>query len=65
MAADMLGLMIAVYTSVMIRLVLGGQFEPVLYWNLWPLLAMVVVMYGLARLYPGVGLSPVEELRRL
>lgn len=64
-AADVIGLMLAVYISVMIRLALGGQFEPVLYWNLWPLLAMVVVMYGLARLYPGVGLSPVEELRRL
>jgi len=65
MVADVLGLMIAVYASVMIRLALNGQFEPVLYWNLWPLLTMVVVMYGLARLYPGVGLSPVEELRRL
>lgn len=65
MVADVIGLMIAVYISVMIRLALRGQFEPVLYWNLWPLLAMVVVMYGMAKLYPGVGLSPVEELRRL
>lgn len=64
-AADILGLTTAVYISVMVRYVLGGQFEPTLYWSLWPLLGMVVLMYALARLYPAVGLSPVEELRRL
>lgn len=63
--ADLIGFTVATYISVMVRYALGGQFEPVLYWNLWPLLGMVLVMYALARLYPAVGLSPVEELRRL
>lgn len=65
MAADLIGFIAATYISVMIRYALGGQFEPVLYWNLWPLLGMVLLMYGMARLYPAVGISPVEELRRL
>ncbi|MEM6436022.1 MAG: undecaprenyl-phosphate galactose phosphotransferase WbaP [Cyanobacteria bacterium P01_D01_bin.115] len=63
--ADVLGLASAVYVSVVGRHALGGQFEPALYWRLWPLLGMVVAIYFLAKLYPAVGLSPVEELRRL
>jgi len=63
--ADVIGFVAAAYISVMVRYIFGGQFEPILYWSLWPLLGAVIVMYGLARLYPGVGLSPVEELRRL
>lgn len=63
--ADILGLITAVYISVMIRYYMGGQFEPILYWSLWPFIGMVVLTYTLARLYPAVGLSPVEELRRL
>ncbi len=63
--ADIVGFVTAVYISVMVRYVFNGQFEPILYWSLWPLLGMVLFLYGLARLYPAVGLSPVEELRRL
>ena len=63
--ADIFGFVTAVYISVMVRYVFNGQFEPILYWSLWPLLGMVLFLYGLARLYPAVGLSPVEELRRL
>ncbi|MGF1461091.1 MAG: undecaprenyl-phosphate galactose phosphotransferase WbaP [Leptolyngbyaceae cyanobacterium] len=63
--ADMIGLIAAVYVSVMVRYSFDGQFEPVLYWSLWPLSGMVILIFGLARLYPAIGLSPVEELRRL
>lgn len=63
--ADVFGLIVAGFISVHIRHSLGGQFEPVLYWNLWPLLGTIVIIYAVARLYPAVGLSPVEELRRI
>jgi Undecaprenyl-phosphate galactose phosphotransferase WbaP len=63
--ADISGLAIAGIGSVMVRYVLGGQFQPPLYWNLWPLLGIMVVIYAVAGLYPGIGLSPVEELRRI
>jgi Undecaprenyl-phosphate galactose phosphotransferase WbaP len=63
--ADLGGLMAAVVVSVLVRHALGGQFEPILYWNLWPLLGVVIVIYAIAGLYPAVGLSPVEELRRI
>ncbi len=65
MMADALGLSLAGLTSVMVRYVFGGQFEPSLYWNLWPLLSIMGVIYAVAGLYPAIGLSPVEELRRL
>ncbi|MBE7386041.1 MAG: undecaprenyl-phosphate galactose phosphotransferase WbaP [Leptolyngbya sp. SIO1E4] len=63
--ADALGLILAGIISVHVRLALGGQFEPELYWQLWPLLGIMLLIYGVANLYPAVGLSPVEELRRL
>ncbi|MFB3778491.1 MAG: undecaprenyl-phosphate galactose phosphotransferase WbaP [Bryobacteraceae bacterium] len=34
------------------------------YLELWPALAVFVAAYAMLGLYPGVGLSPVEELRR-
>lgn len=65
MAADLAGLVIAGFISVQVRYWLGGQFEPALYWSLWPLLGTMLVIYTVAQLYPAVGLSPVEELRRI
>jgi len=63
--ADLLGLLVACVISVRVRHALGGQFEPELYWRLWPILGIIVLIYAVAKLYPAVGLSPVEELRRL
>lgn len=65
MVADLLGLTIAALFSVHVRHTFGGQFEPELYWQLWPVLGLVILIYGVANLYPAVGMSPVEELRRL
>lgn len=65
LGADILALMTAGYFSVMVRYHFNGQFEPTLYWKLWPLLSTILVIYAIAKLYPAVGLSPVEELRRI
>lgn len=62
---DVLCLSLAGFTSVWARLLLNGQFHPSLYWRLWPLTGLFVLNYAIAGLYPGIAMSPVEELRRL
>lgn len=61
---DLFMLSVAGYTSVMVRLWLNGQYEPELYWQLWPILGLFLLAYATVGLYPGIGMSPVEELRR-
>jgi Undecaprenyl-phosphate galactose phosphotransferase WbaP len=65
LAADLLALIVASIASVYLRLALNGQYEPILYWQLWPVLGLFLVAYGVAGLYPGVCISPVDELRRI
>ncbi len=62
---DFLCLSIAGATSVLTRLLFDGQFSLSLYWRLWPLIGIFIVAYAMANLYPGIAMSPVEELRRL
>lgn len=62
---DMFCLLMAGITSVSVRLALGGQFDPGIYWRLWPVAILFAFAYTLAQLYPGVAMSPVEELRRI
>lgn len=62
---DVLCLSLAGIASVWLRLLTGGQFHPSLYWRLWPVTGIFVLTYALASLYPGIAISPVEELRRL
>jgi Undecaprenyl-phosphate galactose phosphotransferase WbaP len=64
-AADTLALVLAGVISVYGRLALNGAYDPVLYWRLWPILSVFLLAYTAAGLYPGVGLSPVDELRRV
>ncbi|MEO1095910.1 MAG: undecaprenyl-phosphate galactose phosphotransferase WbaP [Cyanobacteria bacterium J06638_28] len=63
--ADLLGAGLAMVFCVYFRLLLGGTYEPEIYWRLWPLLGILIVIHSAANLYPSVGLSPVEELRRV
>ena len=65
MTADTIMVSMAGFTSISLRLYLNGQFEPAIYWRLWPLIGLFIFTYGLAGLYPGVVMSPVEELRRV
>lgn len=64
-AADLLALLLAGALSVYGRLVLDGQYPPVLYGQLWPILGVFILAYGLSGLYPGVCVSPADELRRV
>jgi len=63
--SDLLALTLAGTAGVYLRLVFGGQYEPILYGQLWPIVGVFLLAYAAAGLYPAVGLSPVDELRRI
>ena len=61
--SDLLALVLAGVIAVSTRLAFEGQFPPSLYWQLFPLLGLFVAAYALVGLYPGVAMSPVDEMR--
>jgi Undecaprenyl-phosphate galactose phosphotransferase WbaP len=61
--ADLVSLVLAALLSVLGRWLMGGEFSPALYWQWWPILVLFIVAYGMVGLYPGIGVSPVDELR--
>lgn len=61
--SDLLGLGAAALISVYVRFILDGQFQLPLYWQLLPLMGLFTVAYAAVGLYPGVAISPVDELR--
>lgn len=63
--SDLLALALSGMGGVHLRLVFDGQYEPSLYGQLWPILGVFFLAYAAAGLYPAVGLSPVDELRRI
>jgi Undecaprenyl-phosphate galactose phosphotransferase WbaP len=64
-STDLLALALAGAAGVYLRLAFNGVYEPSLYGQLWPILGVFLLAYGVAGLYPAVGLSPVDELRRI
>lgn len=65
-AADLFGLTIAGLLAIFVRQALGNGFtSTAFYLRLLPMLGLFVLVYSLQKLYPGIGLTPVEELRRL
>jgi Undecaprenyl-phosphate galactose phosphotransferase WbaP len=63
--SDMVALVVAGLMSVYGRLAFNGSYDPILYGQLWPILFVFLLAYSVAGLYPGVGVSPVDELRRV
>lgn len=62
---DLSALLLAAFISIYGRWILNGQYQPILYLKLWPLLGAFFLVYKLRGLYPAIGLNEVEELRRL
>jgi len=62
---DLLTLAALMAGTVWTRYMLGGVFEFQTYWQLWPALLLFLAVYALLGLYPGVGLSVPEEIRRV
>lgn len=64
--ADLLSLATAGVLAVSLRQLLGNRLiNPGFYAHLLPLLGLFLLVYALLKLYPGIGVTPVEELRRL
>lgn len=62
---DSVALLLVWCLSVIVRYVLGGSFDLLLYWNMIPLLLLFPAAYAIAGLYPGILLSPPEELKKI
>jgi Undecaprenyl-phosphate galactose phosphotransferase WbaP len=63
--SDLVALFLVSFFSVGVRYALGGQFNPMLYWNLAPSLGFFLVANALVGLYPAILISPPEELKKL
>ncbi|NCB98549.1 MAG: undecaprenyl-phosphate galactose phosphotransferase WbaP, partial [Bacteroidia bacterium] len=63
--SDFFALLLVWSVSVWVRHVFGGEFEFVLYLQLAPCLGLFLVSNALVGLYPGILLSPPEELKKL
>ena len=64
LASDAIALAGIALVTVHVRYQLQGQFSYSLYLNLWPLLFLFLLTYASLGLYPGVLLSPPEELKK-
>jgi len=63
--ADLVALLAAGVLAVVLRGAFDSGFNQALYYSLWPAMALFIAVYFAVGLYPGVGLAPAEELRRL
>lgn len=64
-AGDIVALVVAGLLSFFVRYAYDRSLIWELYLPLWPLLLMFPVAFALAGLYPGVGVNPPEEIRRV
>jgi Undecaprenyl-phosphate galactose phosphotransferase WbaP len=64
---DLINLLLAWMLAIIVRILLGGAFQSTynLYIEMAPGIAIFIIAYAWRGLYPAVGVSPVEELRRL
>lgn len=63
--SDFFGLLLVWCVCVWIRYALGGEFAFSLYLHLAPCLGLFLIANALVGLYPGILLSPPEELKKL
>ena len=62
---DLAALCLAGVLAIILRGMFDQSFSYSMYYSLWPAVALFVAVYFIVGLYPGVGLAPAEELRRL
>ena len=63
--ADLGGLLLAAMGAAYFTAIIGGRLTPDRYFNLFPFIFIFLISYSISGLYPGVGLSFVDELRKL
>jgi Undecaprenyl-phosphate galactose phosphotransferase WbaP len=64
-AADLCAFTAASLTCVVLRKFLGGKLEFATYIHLWPVFSVVLGVFALFGLYPGIVANPVTEIRRI
>jgi Undecaprenyl-phosphate galactose phosphotransferase WbaP len=63
--ADALSLLFAIAISIACKYLWGGGVDLHAYLRLWPFLPVFLVVYASVGLYPAIGMSPPDELRRV
>ncbi len=63
--SDVISLWLAYGIAVRLRTHLLGKTTMLQTWDVFPILAFFLLAYAVNGLYPGVGLSPVSEMKRL
>lgn len=63
--SDTLAIALSSAIAVWIRYSYAGKFHPVIYAQLFPALIIFYVLFGMRQLYPGILVSPPDELKRL
>jgi Undecaprenyl-phosphate galactose phosphotransferase WbaP len=63
--SDTIALGLSFAFSVWIRYIYAGKFHPMLYAKLIPALIIFYIFFSIRKLYPGILLSPPDELKRI
>jgi len=63
--SDVISILVSFSLAITLRSILMGEFSTSLYSELLLFVFLFIFLYSLNGLYPGVGLSPVEEIEKL
>jgi len=63
--SDVASLLLAYTLALWLRMRFVGDYDFQMFQNVFPILFFFILMYALYGLYPGVGLSPVYEIKQL
>jgi Undecaprenyl-phosphate galactose phosphotransferase WbaP len=62
---DMVAIGTVASLAVLVRFWMGGSPSLLLYWTDWPALVVFLLTFGIFGLYPGLLLTPAEELKKI
>lgn len=62
---DIIAVEFSGFLAIFIRQLLGNFYNPELYYNIFQLLLIFPLSYALKGLYPGIGITPTDELKRI
>jgi Undecaprenyl-phosphate galactose phosphotransferase WbaP len=65
LATDFVALFLSIGLTVVVRLILAGNYNFIDYLSLWPMIGIFLFAFALAGLYPGVPMNPINELRKI
>lgn len=63
--SDACSMLLAYSIAFWLRVIMVGDFTFLQLWNVIPIMVFFLVMYAWHGLYPGIGLSPVSEMKQL